>query len=52
MSKKHHVHFEATKTVKEPVVIDFRTSDGKEVTFNAHKPEKEKVKVDFMARNK
>lgn len=51
MSKKHHVSFEAHKKVKEPIVVDFRTKDGKEVIFPAHKKVIEEVEVDFMARN-
>lgn len=50
--KRHHVDFNATKTVKEPTDVRFRTKDGQLVDFTADKPVKEKVDVHFMARNK
>lgn len=52
MTKKHHVSFIAEKKVKEPVIVDFKTKNGKEITFPAHKKILEPVKVNFMAKNK
>jgi hypothetical protein len=49
MTKRHHVRFEAEKVVEEPAVISFQTKDGP-VSFEGHKPVKEKVEVDFMAK--
>ncbi|HYK53714.1 MAG TPA: hypothetical protein VEV38_09320 [Candidatus Eremiobacteraceae bacterium] len=50
--KRHHVDFVATKKVKEPTEVEFRTKAGKSVDFVAKKSVPEKVKVSFMARNK
>ena len=52
MSKKHHVDFRATKVVKEPTEVKFRTKTGQVVDFDARKPVEKKVGVHFMARNK
>jgi hypothetical protein len=50
--KRHHVKFTATKKVKEPTEVAFKTTTGKSVDFVARKPQPEKVKINFMARNK
>lgn len=50
--KRHHVKFEADKKVSKPVQVKFTTEDGSKVSFPAHKKVKEKVDVDFMAKNK
>ena len=50
--KKHHVDFVATKKVKEPTEVAFKTKTGKSVDFVAKKKVPEKVEVSFMARNK
>lgn len=52
MTKRHHVKFVAEKTVSEPVKVKFTTKDGKKVSFAGHKPAKEEVEIDFMAKNK
>lgn len=52
MTKRHHVSFEAQKSVKEPVIVGFRKRDGTKVSFPAHKIEKEEVLVNFMVKNK
>jgi hypothetical protein len=51
-TKRHHVKFEAEKPVPKPVRVKFQREDGTEANFPAHKKVKEKVPVDFMARNK
>ena len=50
--KKHHVDFVATKRVKKPTEVAFRTKTGQKVDFVARKPADKRVKVSFMARNK
>ncbi len=49
---KHEVKFVAEKNVKEPVHVAFVKKGGNAVSFDAHKTVKEKVVVDFKARNK
>jgi len=51
MTKRHHVRFEAEEKVSKPVRVNFTTKDGSKVSFPAHKKMKEKVDVDFMAKN-
>jgi hypothetical protein len=51
-AKKHTVKFVATKTVKEPTEVKFKTKTGERVKFQAEKPVKEKVKVQFKAKDK
>ena len=51
-AKKHTVEFEATKTVKKPEDVSFKTKSGKKVEFEAEKPTKEKVDVKFRAKDK
>lgn len=50
--KKHHVDFVATKTVKEPTEVAFKTKTGHQVDFVAKMPVQEKVEVSFMAHDK
>jgi hypothetical protein len=50
--KKHHVSFVAEEKVSKPIRVKFERSDGTEANFPAHKKEKERVRVDFMAKNK
>ena len=49
--KKHTVKFAATKTVKKPTKVDFKTRSGEKVAFEAKKPTKQKVKVSFQAKD-
>ncbi|MGO8731863.1 MAG: hypothetical protein ACLQVM_03610 [Terriglobia bacterium] len=48
--KKKTVQFNARKTVKVPVEVDFVTRSGKRVDFEARKPVKKRVRVKFQAR--
>ncbi len=50
--KKHTVKFTATKTVKKPTEVKFKTKAGGKVKFEAEKPVKKKVKVEFKAKDK
>ena len=50
--KKHHVKFDAEKAVSKPVRVKFERKDGTAANFPAHKKVKEKIEVDFMAKNK
>ena len=50
--KKHTVAFKATKTVKKPQDVSFKTKSGKKVDFKAEKPTKQSVDVKFKAKNK
>ncbi len=52
MTKRHHVRFKAEKPVSKPVQVKFQTGEGTKVNFPAHKKVKEKVDVEFMAKNK
>lgn len=51
MAKRHHVRFKAEKDVSKPVRVSFEREDGTKVSFPAHQTVKEKVLVDFMAKN-
>ena len=51
-AKRHHVEFEARKTVKEPVRVSFTKKDGQHVSFPARQKVKEEVDANFLARNK
>ncbi|HVU19146.1 MAG TPA: hypothetical protein VHE09_00320 [Rhizomicrobium sp.] len=44
------VRFTATKTVREPVNVSFKTKNGDHVSFGAHRKRKKRVPVDFRAR--
>jgi hypothetical protein len=50
MTKKT-VEFDARKTVKVPVEVEFTTRSGKPVDFEARKPVKKKVHVKFNAKS-
>lgn len=47
---KTPVFFIATKTRKEPVVVNFYTKNGKLVSFNAVQKVKTKTGVNFYAK--
>ena len=49
-SKRHRVTFKATKKVKKPVKVHFKTKEGEVVDFKAKKPVKKRVKVSFLAK--
>ena len=49
-NKKHKVQFDAHRTVREEVLVKFRTRDGERVSFDAKKKVKEPVRVKFMAK--
>jgi len=51
MTKKK-VSFWATKTVKKPVTVQFRRSDGSIAKFKATKIVKKPIKVSFDAKKK
>lgn len=46
---KKLVKFKATKIVKKPVIVSFKTKAGKKVNFKAIKPIKKNVIVKFKA---
>ncbi len=50
--KRHHVGFDAEQRVSKPARVKFTTEDGTKVSFPAHKKVKQKVHVDFMAKNR
>ncbi len=47
---KENVEFDATKTVKKPTEVSFKTKTGKPVKFEAEKPTKVPVHVKFSAK--
>jgi hypothetical protein len=49
-SRRHRVSFTATKKVKRPVEVTFKTKEGEVVDFKAKKPVKKRVKVSFLAK--
>ena len=49
---KEKVEFNAHKTVKKPVEVEFRKKDGTEVDFTARKNVKVPVHVKFKAKIK
>jgi hypothetical protein len=51
-TKKHTVKFAATKTVKKPTEVKFKTKSGEKVKFKAEKPVKQRVGVQFKAKDK
>ena len=51
MAKKI-LKFEAHKTVQKPTTVNFRTKDGKLVSFKAVETIKEKIHVKFPAPRK
>jgi hypothetical protein len=52
MVRRKRVNFKAIKTVKKPVTVKFRRSDGSIVKFKAVKAVKKPVKVSFLAKRK
>jgi hypothetical protein len=50
--KKQTVSFTATKKVKEPTDVNFKTKSGTKVSFEAEKPVSKKVPVKFKATPK
>ena len=48
-ARRHRVTFKATKKVKQPTEVKFKTKSGEKVDFIAEKPVKKKVKVSFLA---
>jgi hypothetical protein len=45
-----NVSFRATRIVKEPVKVSFRTDDGERITFNATRAIRRPVRVSFRTR--
>jgi len=52
MIKRRRVSFRATKIVKVPVRVSFRTWDGKRVSFRATKAIRKPTNVSFYARRR
>lgn len=52
MAKRKRVNFKAIKTIKKPVTVTFRRSDGSVVKFKATKTIKKPVKVSFLTKRK
>lgn len=50
--KKQTVSFNATKKVKEPTDVKFKTKSGEKVSFEAEKSVSKKVPVKFKATPK
>ncbi|WP_263386013.1 hypothetical protein [Granulicella arctica] len=50
--KKQTVSFTATKKVKEPTGVKFKTKSGTKVSFEAEKSVSKKVPIKFKARPK
>ena len=51
-TKKKRVSFWATKSVRKPVIVKFRRSDGSIAKFKATKIIKKPKKVTFLVRRK
>jgi len=49
---KRNVRFVATRTVKKPTTVKFRTKSGETVSFRAFKTFERKEVVHFRARKK
>ena len=49
---KRIVKFKAIKTVKKPVIVRFKTKDGRTVSFRAIKTIKKPIVVKFKASKK
>ncbi len=49
-TKTRTVKFTATKTVKKPTEVKFKTKSGEKVKFEAKKPVKQRRKVQFKAK--
>ena len=48
--RRQTVKFRATKVVKKPTVVSFRTKSGKRVYFSATKVVRQKAEVSFNAK--
>lgn len=51
-NRKKLVRFNAVKTVKKSVNVNFRTKDGKSISFKATKAVEQKKPVKFYAKKK
>jgi hypothetical protein len=49
---RQNIAFVATKTVKQPTTVKFKTKTGKTVAFKAVKIAEKKVHVKFRAKKK
>jgi hypothetical protein len=49
---RQKVSFVATKTVKRPATVRFKTKTGKTVSFKAFKTAQKRVVVNFRAKKK
>jgi hypothetical protein len=49
---RQRVSFVATKTVKRPATVQFKTKTGKTVSFKAFKTAEKKVVVNFRSKKK
>jgi len=49
---KEKVCFRATKVVRKPVRVEFKTKSGKTVAFKATKLQRKQVKVCFSAKKR
>ena len=49
---RQKVSFVATRTVKRPATVQFKTKTGKTVSFKAFKTAEKKVVVNFRAKKK
>ena len=49
MTRRTRVKFTATKTVKKPTEVEFKTGAGEEVAFTAKKPVQVRKRVNFLA---
>ena len=52
MVRRTRVKFTATKTVKKPTEVEFKTSTGEKVGFKARRPVKVRKRVSFLANPK
>lgn len=50
MERRTRVKFTATKVVKKPTEVEFRTTSGEDVGFKAKKPVKVRKRVSFLAK--
>ena len=50
--KRKRVSFKATKIIKVPKKVSFRTKDGRKVSFNATRLVRKPKRVSFLARKK
>ena len=52
MARRRKVSFKATKIVKSPTKVKFKTKEGKNVSFKATKLQRKRVEVSFYAKRK